>query len=490
MKMSIIEDPKTIQWFVINDLSEKTQGTYINYMKKFCSCVGKSPSELIKEAEEETRKGLLLSERKTMEHITRYRQCIKDLAPKSQSLGMAVVKSFYEAFDIELSSSIRKQKKSVPKRENQNFIKKEDVEKMITYAQNTRDKAIFFCMATSGMGAQEITNLKFSDITFGEDGISTISIRRNKADNNLVTFISPEATQALKEYIDERNRTPELAIKGKNDYVFVTYGGSHSGKKGIHMSEGAFCKIFKDLGIELGYSNGGGFIKTRSHALRKFFTSTLESAGFPKPKVDFMVGHTLNGVDISYYNRDPAELKELYIKYLHHLTFFEKTIEVRSLDTKDAERLSALEQENAKLRLENIGGMKKLSEENETLKNQVETMQKDFNAEINKINLGRDQEIQDLKDEFEKIKQLAPWFGKAGFPKKKVATAKIAHEPININEELAKPREASAETLQFIKETVGGEQEGLIEAKPEQEAEIDKAKISGLPKKRRSKPKN
>ncbi|HYN44513.1 MAG TPA: tyrosine-type recombinase/integrase [Candidatus Limnocylindrales bacterium] len=375
--MNIKDDPKTIQWFNIIDLSEKSQGTYLIYMKKFCSCVGKSPSELIKEAEDETRKGLLLSERKTFEYVTKYKQCIRDLAPKSQSLGMAVVKSFYKTFDIQLSSSIKKQKKSIPKKENQNFLKKEDIEKMITYAQNTRDKAIFLCMATSGMGLQEVTHLRMSDISFGEDGISTISIRRKKSETDLVTFISPEATLALKEYIEERNRDPELEVKGKKDYVFVTYlnGGANGGKKGGKISDRGFTKIFKDLGNELGYDNGEDFVKTRSHALRKFFTSTLESAGFPKPKVDFMVGHTLKGVDLAYYNRDPVELKELYIKYLHHLTFFEKTIEVRSLDTKDSEKLGELERENVNLKAE-IAELKKGTGDVDALRAEMDTMKR------------------------------------------------------------------------------------------------------------------
>ena len=249
---------------------------------------------------------------------------------------------------------------------------------MITYAQNSRDKAIFLCMATSGMGLQEVTNLKMSNITFGEDSISTISIRRKKVDTDLVTFISPEATKALKEYIEERNRDPKLPVKGKNDYVFVTYlngGVVNGGKKGGKISDRGFTKIFKDLGNELGYDNGEDFVKTRSHALRKFFTSTLESAGFPKPKVDFMVGHTLKGVDLAYYNRDPAELKELYIKYLQHLTFFEKTIEVRSLDTKDSEKLGKLERENVDLKAE-IAELKKGTGDVDSLRTEMDTMKR------------------------------------------------------------------------------------------------------------------
>lgn len=376
--MNVKDDPRTVQWFSIRDSGKGTQRTYLTYMNKFCECVGKSPTEIIKEAEEETRKGLLLSEMNTMVYISKYKQCLKDLAPKSQSLGMAVVKSFYDNFDIPLSSSIKRQKKTVPKRENQNFLKKEDIEKMITYAKNSRDKAIFFCMATSGMALQEITNLKMSDITFGEDGISTISIRRKKATRDLVTFISPEATQAVNAYIDERNRDKKLAVKDKNDYVFVTYiqAGRFPREKGGKISGRAFTKIFKDLGDELGYSNGDDFVKTRSHALRKFFTSTLESAGFSKPKVDFMVGHAVNGVDLAYLNRDPTELKELYVKYLQHLTFFKKIVEVRSLDTKDAQKLDNLETENLNLKAKIAEIEKEKGKEIAELKSDMESIKK------------------------------------------------------------------------------------------------------------------
>ncbi len=105
------------------------------------------------------------------------------------------------------------------------------------------------------------------------------------------------------------------------------------------------------MGSELGFDNDGGFVKTRSHSLRKFFATSIENAGIPKNKVDFMLGHTPNQVDSAYFKTDIDKLKELYKKYLPYITF-EKTIEIRSLDSKDAERLEALEKENQKLKLE------------------------------------------------------------------------------------------------------------------------------------------
>jgi intergrase/recombinase len=53
---------------------------------------------------------------------------------------------------------------------------------------------------------------------------------------------------------------------------------------------------------KLGFENGDGYIKSRSHALRKFFSSTLANAGMPKDKIDFMLGHSLSGTDRAYFN--------------------------------------------------------------------------------------------------------------------------------------------------------------------------------------------
>jgi integrase len=246
-------------------------------------------------------------------------------------------------FDIVLPAAIGKQKKRVTLRENQNFLTRDDVIKLVTNAPNLREKAIILCMASSGMARQEVLNLKINDIVFdNETNIGVVSIRRQKSQTDYTTFISPEAVIALKTYFDERNRKPETAIKGKTENVFVRYEGGR-------MNERTFIKIFQNLGRKLGYENGDNFTKSRSHALRKYFATTLENTGFPKNKVDFMLGHTQSGNDAAYFQVDIEALKQLYIKFLPYLTF-EKTIEIRSLDTADAKRLEELAKENIRLK--------------------------------------------------------------------------------------------------------------------------------------------
>ncbi|VVB91809.1 Tyrosine recombinase XerA [uncultured archaeon] len=365
MSIDVENDARIEQWLNLIEASKATRKSYLTYIKAYCECVDKTPSELIDEAEKETKGGKLLSERNTVIYLAKFKKCLADKSPNTQGVALSTVQSFYKTFDIQLSAAVGKRKKRIPLRENQNFISKADVKTLITNAKNLRMKAIILCMATSGMAKNEILNLRMRDIIFDDNDIGTVSIRREKAQVDYVTFISPEAVAALKNYFNERNRDDKLKVKGTNDFVFVTYGeklqeGEKKGSgKGSNISPQTFTNEFKKLGEDLGYGNGEGYmVKSRSHALRKFFASTLENAGVPKNKVDYMLGHTPSGNDLAYFQHDIDKLKELYIKYLPYITF-EKTIEVRSLDTEDAKKLAKLEDENIYLKKE-VGNLQEM----------------------------------------------------------------------------------------------------------------------------------
>lgn len=358
MNIDVEHDPRVGQWLEMIEGAGATRKTYKTYIKAYCDCIGKTPSELIEEAIKETREGKLLSERNTIIYLTNFKKCLNDKkkAPKTQGVALSTIKSFYKTFDIQLSSSLGKTKKRLTLREHQTFLTKDDVKTLLTHASNLRMKAIILTMATSGMAKNEILNLRLKDIAFVKDGIGVVTMRREKSQVDYTTFISPEATMAINAYLDERNRDPYLKVKSPSDYVFVTYGAKlKSGekitdKKGSKIADQTFVNEFKKLGEDLGYGNGKGyFVKSRSHAFRKFFASTLENAGMPKNKIDFMLGHTPSGNDLAYFKTDVEALKPLYVKFLPYLTF-EKTIEVRSLDTQDAKRLEELAKENEKLK--------------------------------------------------------------------------------------------------------------------------------------------
>lgn len=372
--MDIEKDEKFLEWLDQIDASESTRSSYLTHIKKFCECVDKTPTELITESIIEVKEGKLPAERKMKGYVAKFKKCLSDkgLAPKSQAVAMAALKSFFKSYDMPLSQSIARSKKAQILEANNGFLKREDILKLIANAKNMRERAIILCMATSGAAIREIINLKMKNISIDDEGIGTVRIRRQKSQTDYVTFISPEATIALKNYWDERNRDLETKIKGQDDYVFVSYGNR---SKGGQLDPITVSKLFNIMGTQLGYGNGEGFIKSRSHALRKYFASTLENNGFPKNKVDSMLGHAVSDIDSIYFDSD--KLKEHYKNYLPYLTF-EKVIEVRSLSTEDTKRLEVMDKENKELKekLESKDG------ETQDLKNRLDSLEKQTANEI------------------------------------------------------------------------------------------------------------
>ncbi len=352
MVADIRSDDKIKLWFSNREYAEKTRETYAVYMQLFCECINKTPSEVILEANIETRNGLLLNERKAVEYFAKFKDCLKNkgFSDKTQGLAISAVTSFYQFYDIQLSGIIGRNKKRLPQKENEVFLTRDDVKKILANANSLRDRAIILCMATGGFARAEILTMKTKYITFDDSGVGVISIRRDKVHFDYTTFISPEAVEALKAYFEERNRTPELKIKGPNDYVFVIYQSGYRFKAGSKISDREFTKIFRTLGEKLGYKNDAGWINSRSQALRKYFGTTLENAGVPKFKVDFMMGHVPDGVDRAYFNQDVDKLKELYIHNAKYLAINRELV-VRSKETVDTRKVAQLEADKEMIEL-------------------------------------------------------------------------------------------------------------------------------------------
>lgn len=393
-------DERIKVWFSNREFAEKTRDAYAIYMQLFCECINKTPSEIVLEANIETRNGLLLNERKAVQYFAAYKDCLKNrgYADKTQGIATSAVKSFYMFHDIQLSGQVGKNKQRHPKKENQRFLTRDDVKKILTAAGTLRDKAIILVMATGGVARREILDMKLKYLDLkDESGVGILSIRREKNQYDYTTFISPEAVEAVNDYFDERSRTPELKIKGPNDFAFVTYRSGYRFKAGTQIGDRDFSAIFRSISEELGYINDTGWSDSRSHVLRKYFTSILENAGVPKSKVDFMAGHVPDGVDRAYFNQDVNKLKELYVKNVEYLAINRELV-VRSKETVDTQKVKQLEADKQLIDLK----LMEKDREIQALQGQIKDRDKKLDAlsvQVENISKMNEQQIKDSVDE-------------------------------------------------------------------------------------------
>ena len=173
--------------------------------------------------------------------------------------------------------------------------------------------------------------------------VLTIFIRRKKVNYRHLTFIPPEASREIINYLKERNfgRNKNIRIKSKNDNLFVN-------NRGAELSRDSIVTNFRRIGLEAGFEKEkGSYSYWRSHSLRKYFISKIINKSGDKTIADYMAGHTINSQDRTYWEANPKDLKKLYLEALPHLSIDQVKVNDIDSDTlKDYEkRIKTLEKE-------------------------------------------------------------------------------------------------------------------------------------------------
>ena len=119
---------------------------------------------------------------------------------------MNCVQSFYRSCDIELLVLGKNKVKVLEK--NKDIPTKEDLQEVLKIC-DPLEKTILLVGASSGLSLNEIRNLKVKDFKKGYDPeteVTTLKLRRQKVGFDVITFLSPEASRAVQDYINYRSR--------------------------------------------------------------------------------------------------------------------------------------------------------------------------------------------------------------------------------------------------------------------------------------------
>jgi integrase len=233
-------DKFIIDWLdalAANDASDKTIRNYLLGMQAYTDCTHKTPTELILETEAEIRAGLLGRERSLKSNLIKFLKQLQDkhLAPITIRTHMAGVKSFYKNSDISFPASLPKAgTKAVTLEENKPIPSKDDI-RAVLKVFDPLERAILLVGASSGLSCEDIINLKVSNFKKGYDEkteITKLPLRRIKTRVDFITFLTPEASRAVWDYLEYRGRTDETDerrqltlekqhVYSYNDFLFI-----------------------------------------------------------------------------------------------------------------------------------------------------------------------------------------------------------------------------------------------------------------------------
>ncbi|KAF5036120.1 hypothetical protein DSECCO2_578420 [anaerobic digester metagenome] len=164
--------------------------------------------------------------------------------------------------------------------------------------------------------------------------ILTMEIVREKVKYRQHTFLAPEVTRELISYLKERCYGPneKIRIHNNNEPIFVS-------NHGTTMSRDSVVTNFRRIGIKAGFKKDkGAYSYWRSHALRKYFISTIINKTGEKIIADYLAGHKISAQDRTYWQANPEDLKDHYLKALPYLSIDEANI--KDYETKEFRELN------------------------------------------------------------------------------------------------------------------------------------------------------
>lgn len=358
MEYADLKKDKIIQdWLRQVKVRETTLNNYLMGMRHFTEFTKMTPEQLLDIAEDEQDDNVRLRKRFVNIKLPEFRDDLqkreKKLAPLTIKAYITGIKSFYKSFDIDFKKVELDDNKLL--QENKAIPTINDIREILKTC-DPLETALVLCGCCSGMDGNTLCNLKIKDFKgYDKDtGITTLSLRRLKTGEDFVTFLTPEASEAVMNYLNFRARTIDTVdkhraaqlekqkVRSDEGYLFVLKRISDEYLKDYDeekrkIKRPALMKIYRDISTKANLNTKKGqFNFIRSHNFRKFFDSTMLNNGCDFFHVEEFMGHALPGTQKHYFTPNVEELKAYYSKFIPYLTINSKISIADSKDFKNA----------------------------------------------------------------------------------------------------------------------------------------------------------
>lgn len=361
------EDSLLSEWLDNLNAATNTEEAYLQGVQAYLNFTGMTPEQLITEAEDEITDGVLMRRRKIKKYLIDFRKHLQDkgLADFSIRSRMTGVRSFYNSFEIELPKLQGDKRRARTLEGNKDIPTKEDLQDILRVC-DPLERAMVLVGASSGLASNEIRHLKIKQFKNGYDtetGITTLEITRGKTGVEFITYLTPEASRAVTEYLDFRGRDVKAAtcrrkqqlekqrIVSDDGYLFILRQVPDEFLESQDdelrkLTENAIQKLYRAISDKANKNTKADCYNViRSHTMRKYFNSVMLNKGCDSFRVEFFMGHQLDNTRAAYFRASPKELKEIYKQYIPYLTIVGEAVSIA-----DSPEWRDLKDENARLK--------------------------------------------------------------------------------------------------------------------------------------------
>ena len=276
------------------------------------------------------------------------------ISPNTFNTRLAPIFLFYQVNDIIINKiRIKKMFPAKVKRSGYSAYSREHIQKMLNTTRSKRTKACILIMASTGCRSGALSGLKMNDIQDYKDGCKIVTFYSEDT-SEYVGFLTPEASKALDDYLDERIQNHER-IEHESPLIRETYriGSIPARPINRYMLESMIEITQKDGQRKKGSS--GRYNTPITGGFRKFFNIVMKLRKETNLSLcEKLMGHSVTiGLDNHYLPASNEELFNEFSKVIPELTIEEsqrlkigndlKDKKIQELETDKDRRMSNLE---------------------------------------------------------------------------------------------------------------------------------------------------
>ena len=307
---------KILRYYKRKLKSEGTKANVCQILKSFCLFVRKNPDEVIALGVEE-------ASRLVQNYVDSLAE--KGISIRYVNASLAFLKTFFKVNGFKENKSLQVERHYQPPRYRKTgeyIPTSAEIYDMALASGSARNKAVVLTLYTSGLRNSTLRALLYRDVMEEvEKGMKIVKLpvypEMKKIDDGACkgnipyyTFMSGEATEAVREYFAKRNKMNK-SIEG-DEPMFASESTNVPAEVGRRtpIMKKSLEAMVKRAARKAGLKR---WQDVRPHCLRKAFEYALRNAGLDPKDQEFLMGHILPRSQDAYY--DKTKVENLRMKY-------------------------------------------------------------------------------------------------------------------------------------------------------------------------------
>ena len=312
--IKLISQYSSCQLWIEGLRSPSTQKAYAFHLLKFCKFYNTNPDQLLKADPKELKEMIV-------KYVLNMKKVAKNSAgkPKRGQTSVNSIKTYVKGIksfcdEHEINMPWKKISHYYPEDVTNEYrsYTRDEISKLLSIA-DIRDRCIILLMASSGIRVGAVPGLTLKSLKRLNDGLGILTVYGKSKKSTYDTLVTQECVSTIDEYLTQRRELGETL----NENSILIRDKYATFSKKLNRPTGLTTEAFNVQMRLLLRKAALPFEKLQpSHALRKFFDTTLINSNVDPKFKEMLMGHSIKLDDVYYDKKNEVSSNKLRLEYM------------------------------------------------------------------------------------------------------------------------------------------------------------------------------